>query len=97
MGPIQTAIGQALGAVGGGILVGKKIEENVKKEEAKGTEEQAREEERAKTELVKKALKTAQDKKIDSPKQIYFSAASEEPIASSNEMASVLATQSLRR
>ena len=28
MGPIQTAIGQALGAVGGATLLGKKIYEN---------------------------------------------------------------------
>lgn len=92
MGPIQTAIGQALGAVGAAALVGKKLNEEDEKQAAK--EKAAKEsEEKKKAKLAAKAIKTAQDKKIDSPKQVYFK--EDEPLATSNEMASVLANQSL--
>lgn len=94
MGPIQTALGQALGAVAGAALAGKKVYEKNERQASKeeGTEKpkEARD-----TSAAKKALKTAQDKKIDSPKQLYFWGGSEEPLATSNEIASLLASQSL--
>lgn len=94
MGPIQTALGQALGAAGGAALVGKKLYEGNEKQTTKeeGTEKPKEAED---TSAAKKALKTAQDKKIDSPKQLYFWGGSEEPLATSNEIASLLASQSL--
>lgn len=94
MGPIQTAIGQALGAVSGAALVGKKLNEEDAKQNSK--EEGAKEAKNgADGNVAAKAIKTAQDKKIDSPKQLYFWGDSEEPLGTSNEVAYVLANQSL--
>ena len=91
MGLIQTAIGQALGAVGGAALVAKKLNEEDERQAAK---EKAAKEKKSK--LAAKTIKTAQDKKIDSPKQLYFADGSAEPLGSSNEVATVLATHSLQ-
>lgn len=94
MGPIQTAIGQALGAVGGAALVGKKLYEG-NEGQAPKKEGDKKPEKAEDTSAAAKALKTAQDKKLDAPKQLYFWGNTEEPLATSNEIASLLATQSL--
>ena len=101
MGPIQTALGQALGSVGAAALVGKKQyerqiaeEKRDAKEEAREAEKAAKADEKAKKEAAK-ALKAAQKNKIDSPKQVYFLEGEEEPLATSSEIAIVLSTQSL--
>ena len=96
-GPIQTAIGQMLGSALGLVGASRKIyednegqaaqekgSEGAKKEEAKKSDQKA----------IAKALKIAQQNKIDSPKQIYLSE-DETPIATSEELASVLSSQSL--
>ena len=88
MGPIQTLIGKALAASGGAIAFGKKSNEN----EGQTPEEQEKE---TQSSLAAKAVKTAQDKKIDSPKSVYFWGNTEEALGTSSEVASVLATQSL--
>ena len=94
MGLIQTAIGQALGAVGGAALVGKKLNEEDERQAAKEEAAKAAEEKR-KSQTAARLVLVAQDQKIASPKQLYFSKGSEEPLGTSNEMASVLATHSL--
>ena len=99
MGPFQTAIGQALGAIGGAALVAKNInEENTKEQAAEEKANQRDAEKKAKADSKKhlisaKAVKTAQNRKIDSPTSVYFWG--EEPLATSSEMATVLSTQSL--
>ena len=94
MGPIQTAIGQLMGAAGGAALVGKKIqnenERQVAKEERNAAKQKAK-----KSKAVEIAVQEAQKKKIDMPKQILFSESTGEALGTSNEIASVLATQSL--
>ena len=99
MGPIQTALGQAMGAIGGAALVAKKLNEENEKERVKGQAAKEKADKgnkkAADQAVAEKALKTAQDKKLDSPKQILFDAASGEALGTSNEVASVLATQSL--
>ena len=98
MGPIQTAIGQAMGAAAGAVVAGKKLYEKNEKQAAKEVSAQEAEDSKAKTsneEAAKKAIKTAQDKKIDSPKQVYFWGNTEEAIGTSNEIAYVLSQQSL--
>lgn len=90
MGPIQTLIGKALAVSGGAIAFGKKSNEN--ENEGQTPEEQEKE---AQSSLAAKTVKTAQDKKIDSPKSVYFWGNTEEALGTSSEVASVLATQSL--
>lgn len=92
MGPIQTAIGQLLGAVGGATLAGSKL--------ANENERQAAKQERAQTkeagkdsDAVAKAIKTAQQNKIDSPQTVYFWGNSEEAIGTADQIASVLSMQ----
>lgn len=113
MGLIQTAIGQAMGAIGGAAVLGKKMQEDAEKAEGQAAEEKQDKgaantkdivlskadentEKGQKMSSTSKALKTAQDKKIDSPRQIYFWGQDPEPLATSSELASVLATTSLQ-
>ena len=93
-GPIQTAIGQALGATAAIAAVGKKLNED----ERQAAEEKPAEEteKKAKAATMAKAIKTAQDKKIDSPKQLFFWGQDTEPLATSNEMASVISSVALQ-
>ena len=98
MGPIQTAIGQALGVVGGAAVAAKKLNEKNEKQAAQEQTNQAAEKKEVQgnnEQVVSKAIKTAQDKKIDSPKQVYFWGDTEEAIGTSNEIAYVLSQQSL--
>lgn len=98
MGPIQTAIGQAMSAIGGAAVLGKKMQENAEKTEGQAANKATTaENEKAKgPSPVAKAIKTAQDKKLDSPRQIYFWGQDPEPLATSSELASVLANTSLQ-
>lgn len=113
MGPIQTAIGQAMGAIGGAAILGKKMQENGEKTKGQAAEKKQDKgaatsknivlskadentEKGQKMSSASKALKTAQDKKIDSPRQIYFWGQDPEPLATSSELASVLANVSLQ-
>ena len=95
-GPIQSAIGQALGAIGGAAALGKKLYEENEGQALK--EERAEEEKKAKTEskdqTVKKALQKAQDFRIESPKKYLFDEGGN-LIANYSELASVMASQSL--
>lgn len=93
-GIIQTALGQALGSVGAAALLGKQLYEGQAAEEKgiEGAKKEKTEESSKKT--VAEALKNAQKSKIDSPKQLYF-AEDGTPLATSNELASALSTQSL--
>lgn len=96
-GPIQTAIGQMLGSALGLVGASKKAYEKNERQATQEKGDQGTEEKKSKEgdpKAVAKALKLAQQNKIDSPKQIYFSE-DETPIATSEEMASVLASQSL--
>ena len=98
MGPIQTAIGQAMGAAAGAVVAGKKLYEKNEGQTAKEVSAQEAEDSKAKAsneEAAKRAIKTAQDKRIDSPKQVYFWGDTEEAIGTSNEVAYVLSQQSL--
>lgn len=94
MGPIQTAIGQLMGVVGASAVAAKKMQNENERQTAKeaGAEKA---EDQARAAALNKALKIAQEKKIDSPKQVYFWGDSENAIGTSNEIASVLSTQSL--
>ena len=94
MGPIQTAIGQLMGAAGGAALVGKKMQNENEKQAAKEARVQTKEKAK-KSDAFKEAIKTAQKKKIDSPKQVLFSEETGEAVGTSNEIATVLASQSL--
>ena len=98
MGPIQTAIGQAMGAIGGAAVLGKKMQEDAEKAERQAAKKATtKENEKAKgPSPMAKAIKTAQDKKLDSPKQVYFWGQDPEPLATSSELASVLANTSLQ-
>ena len=99
MGPFQTAIGQALGAIGGAALVAKNINEEKTKEqtaEEKGNEKAEKKEDKVISNepvISAKAVKTAQNRKIDSPTSVYFWG--DQPLATSSEMATVLSTQAL--
>lgn len=92
-GPIQTAIGHALGATAAIAAVGKKLNED----ERQAAEEKPAEEseKKAKADSMAKALKTAQEKKLDSPKQMFFWGQDAEPLATSNELASVISSVAL--
>lgn len=89
MAIIQTAIGQLLGAVGGAALVGKKGIDDENERQA----EQAKKEQKAATDkAVKNALAQAVSyRKLD---RVYFWEGGE-PLATSNEMASLSANQTL--
>lgn len=90
MAGIQTAIGQLLGAVGGAALVGSKGIKDANERQAAEAKEQ---EQAATDEAVKKALAQAVSyKKLD---RVYFWKG-EEPLANSNEMASLSAQQTLQ-
>ena len=94
MGPIQTAIGQMLGAVGGAAVLGKKLNEKNEKQAAK---EQTNQEEQAAKDkkTLNKAIAAAQQSQLDKlNKQVYL--LGKEPIGTSSEMASVLSSQSLQ-
>lgn len=97
-GPIQTAIGRMLGVAGAaaaaGIIENEKNEGQTAKEQA-GAKAKAAKAEKSNEEAVKKAIKTAQDKKLDNPKQLYFWGNTDEAVGTSNEIAYVLAQQSL--
>ena len=98
MGPIQTALGQAMGAAAGAVVAGKKLYEKNEGQTAKEVSAQEAEDSKTKAsneEAAKRAIKTAQDKRIDSPKQVYFWGDTEEAIGTSNEIAYVLSQQSL--
>ena len=90
-GPIQKAMSELVstGAVAAGIS--SKINENerqaLKQEGAKA--DKAPEEDKT----VAKAIKTAQQKKIDSPQTVYFWGNSEEAVGTSDQIASVLSMQ----
>lgn len=88
MGPIQTALGQALGAVGGATLMAKKMYDNEGQVIQKETTEETTKKEDAET--AAKVVKVAQDKKLAQPKQIIYDIASGAPLATSGEMASLL-------
>ena len=96
MGPIQTAISQALGSLAGAAIAGKSQHEKETKRQAAEEKADAKAEKKEASSPVSKALKTAQDRKIDSPKQIYFWGQDPEPLATSSELASVLANTSLQ-
>lgn len=96
MGPIQTAISQALGSIAGAAIAGKSQHEKETKRQAAEEKADAKAEKKEASSPVSKALKTAQDRKIDSPKQIYFWGQDPEPLATSSELASVLANTSLQ-
>lgn len=96
MGPIQTAISQALGSLAGAAIAGKSQHEKETKRQAAEEKADAKAEKKEAASPVSKALKTAQDRKIDSPKQIYFWGQDPEPLATSSELASVLANTSLQ-
>ena len=92
MGPIQTALGQALTAVGGAAIVGKKIaDERAERQVAEKQEKEAKEGE-ARAKAMAEALSQAVSYKISEP--IYF-AKSGEPLATTNEMAALVADTSL--
>lgn len=93
MGPIQTAIGRALGAGAAIAAIGKKLNEDEGQVAEKKPDEES--EKKAKASAMAKALKTAQEKKIDSPKQLFFWGEDSEPLATSNEMASAISTVAL--
>ena len=130
MGPIQTALGQALGSVGAAGLVGKKLYEGqaAEKERASAAEAKEAEKEAKKNQkqaqaddkqieklaseylkargkgekidekaidIATKALRAAQQSKIDSPKQVFFWEDESSPLGTSNEIATVLSSQSL--
>lgn len=96
MGPIQTAISQALGSLAGAAIAGKSQYEKETKRQAAEEKADAKAEKKEASSPVSKALRTAQDRKIDSPKQIYFWGQDPEPLATSSELASVLANTSLQ-
>lgn len=96
MGPIQTAISQALGSLAGAAIAGKSQHEKEIKRQAAEEKADAKAEKKEASSPISKALKTAQDRKIDSPKQIYFWGQDPEPLATSSELASVLANTSLQ-
>ena len=96
MGPIQTAISQALGSLAGAAIAGKSQHEKETKRQAAEEKADAKAEKKEASSPVSKALRTAQDRKIDSPKQIYFWGQDPEPLATSSELASVLANTSLQ-
>lgn len=96
MGPIQTAISQALGSLAGAAIAGKSQHEKEIKRQAAEEKADAKAEKKEAASPLSKALKTAQDRKIDSPKQIYFWGQDPEPLATSSELASVLANTSLQ-
>ena len=91
-GQIQTAIGQMMGAIGGAALVGKGVAEDEAKRQADKKAEAKAAEEQARKEAVAKALSQATSYKIIDP--IYFWK-NEEPLATSDEMASLASGQSL--
>ncbi len=98
MGPIQTAIGQALGIVGGSAVAVKKLNERNEEQTVQEQATQGNAPEKAKSyheEAIKRAVKTAQDKRLDSPKQVYFWQDTDEAVGTSNEIAYVLSQQSL--
>lgn len=100
-GPIQTAIGQALGAVAAVSAVGKNLNENEKQTAKKQTAEAAKAKEaeakagqsKAISEIAE-TLKSMQQKGFASPLEVIFNQGGE-PLATSSEAASVVATQSL--
>ena len=94
MGPIQTAISKAMGAVGGAAVLGAKLNEKNEGQAAKEATTQTEEKDKKK-DVIAKTVKTAQDKKIASPKQVYFWGDSEEPLGTSSEVAYVLSNVSL--
>lgn len=96
MGPIQTAISQALGSLAGAAIAGKSQHEKETKRQAAEEKGDSEATEKKTASPLSKALKTAQDRKIDSPKQIYFWGQDPEPLATSSELASVLANTSLQ-
>lgn len=112
MGPIQTAIGQALGAIEATVAVGKKLQnderqasekqaaEAEKMEKAQRTAEaekqKAEGEQSGNQDLAEKAVKLAQDQKLASPRSILFDEHAK-PLASYDELAAVLSRNSLAK
>ena len=97
-GQIQTAIGQVLGASAASLLVAKKVrddERQVRENEQKAAEKEskaAEKEAKAAAKEKAKAVKTAQDKGVDSPSTILFDKAGK-PIATYEEMAELLSSE----
>lgn len=91
-GPIQTALGQALGAIGASALVGKGVADEAAKRQAEEKQEQEAAEAEARKQAMAKSLSQAVSYKIIEP--MYFWKG-EEPLATSNEMATLAADTSL--
>ena len=93
MAGIQTAIAQAMGAIGGAALVGKGVAEDAAEKQAEQEEKRKAIQKAAEKSAVAQALKMAASyQKISDP--IYFWK-NEEPLATSEELASVVAEQSV--
>lgn len=109
-GPIQTAINQILGSVAGGIALGKKLKndegqadkkkQEISEEQAEGDKEAAAVATEADliglgaSETAAKAYRLAQERGTASPERIVFDE-NGKPLATYNEIASLLASQSL--
>lgn len=91
-GPIQTALGQALASIGGAALVGKGVADETAKRQAEEKQEQEAAEAEARKQAMAKSLSQAVSYKIIEP--MYFWKG-EEPLATSNEMATLAADTSL--
>ena len=100
MGPIQTAIGQMLGAASATAIVGKKLNEDARQareEETKLAEKEAKaaqkkDKSKKEDEIVSKALLEAQQNGTASPSSIIFDK-SGKPLATYQEMAELLSSQ----
>ena len=95
MGPIQTALGQMLGALGGAAMVGKNINEDARQAREKETmlaekADKEKAKEAQKNQVASEAVKLAQEKGIASPSSIIFDY-SGKPIGTYEEVAALLA------
>lgn len=95
MGPIQTALGQMLGALGGAAMVGKNINEDARQAREKETKlaekaDKEKAKEAQKNQVASEAVKLAQEKGIASPSSIIFDY-SGKPIGTYEEVAALLA------
>ena len=95
-GPLQTAIGQVLGAVGATALIGKKLsndERQVREKEAKlaeKAEKEAKKSQKKDSEIVSKTINEAQKKKLAS--SVIFDKQGK-PLATYEELAELLSSQ----
>ena len=92
MGPIQTALGQALTAIGGAALVGKKVADERAERQVAEDEKKKEQEGESRAKAMAESLSQAVSYKISEP--IYF-AKDGSPLATSDEMAALVADTSL--